>query len=961
MNVFHKITLKALAINRTRTIVTIIGIILSVSMITAVTTLISSLQNFMLRNAIYAEGDWHGGFYDIDRKTVEKIRDDEKIRSVAVAENIGYADIGSSNEYKPYLFVMGADDLFLERMPIHLVSGRLPGSPEEIILPSHLASNGNVTFKAGDVIRLEIGDRYFQGVKLMQYNSYIHPDDLKESAGNDSDTYIDGADETSRGRANTNGADGADMTDGDGTDTIGIDGADTTGEDETGSIGRDGADTTGENGSDAAGADGAESGTAPGSKGEELVIRETREYTVVGFYERPNFEDYSAPGYTAITKISPDDAINSFAVYFKMNNPKETFNYMDNFETAKTVNNDVLRFSGVSKYDNFYTVLYSLAAILIGLIMFGSVSLIYNAFAISVSERTRQFGMLASVGATKKQTRRMVLFEALVVSSIGIPLGILSGILGIGVTINFVGDKFPVFYGAQSLSMDLHVTLASIIVACVVALITVLISAWIPSRRATKVSAIDAIRLSRDIRVKPREVKTSSLIYRLFGLEGMIAAKHFKRSKKKYRATVVSLFLSTVLFISTSSFCAYLTDAVTSNFQNSDYDIACYYRPANAEDLNPENLKAIHDGILSASDSIVSSSYVMMNTTSINIPVNLLSDDYVKYYNMPGDVTEVGIHTMIYGIGDDVYLQYLKRNRFNEETYMDKNNPRGLGEAIISRFDPSLQKFVRIPVLKNTSVTLNYEDYDYKKLNGLTTEEWQAVLENGDDNKYKINMPLELDIIETDLVVGLNDAIRSGIKIMYPMSVYMEMFKSVSCDFYFQAKNITRAFSQIENYLAENYPDSTEFVLINEYEMNESDRNMVTIIKVFSYGFIILISLIALANVFNTISTNIMLRRREFAMLKSVGMTRKGFKKMMNFECVLYGIKSLMWGIPAAFFVTWLIYRSISGGYDTAFYLPWASVAIAIGSVFAVVFATMVYSMRKINRDNPIDALKNDN
>ena len=185
----------------------------------------------------------------------------------------------------------------------------------------------------------------------------------------------------------------------------------------------------------------------------------------------------------------------------------------------------------------------------------------------------------------------MVLFEALVVSSIGIPMGILSGIVGIGITLKFVGGKFSTFYGAQGLSLDLHVTPAAIAVAFAVALITVLISAWIPSKRATKVSAIDAIRLSRDISVRPREVKTTALTYKLFGLEGMIAGKHFKRSKKKYRATVVSLFLSTMLFISASSFCTYLTDAVSSTFQDSDYDIFLSYGPNNKEDINLKTSK----------------------------------------------------------------------------------------------------------------------------------------------------------------------------------------------------------------------------------------------------------------------------------------------------------------------------------------------------------------------------------
>ena len=136
---------------------------------------------------------------------------------------------------------------------------------------------------------------------------------------------------------------------------------------------------------------------------------------------------------------------------------------------------------------------------------------------------------------------------------------------------------------------------------------------------------------------------------------------------------------------------------------------------------------------------------------------------------------------------------------------------------------------------------------------------------------------------------------------------------------------------------------------------------MVTIINVFSYGFIILISLISLANVFNTVSTGILLRRREFAMLKSVGMTEGGFNRMLSYECILYGVKSLMYGIPVSFAVTWLIYKSVMGGYDTTFHLPWTAVFIAVCSVFLVVFSTMLYALSKVKKDNLIDALKNEN
>lgn len=885
MNIFWKVTLKFLALNRTRTIVTIVGIILSASMITAVTTLISSLQDYMLENAIYENGDWHGAFYDIDDITAEKIKSDKGIKYAAFADNIGYAFIGSSNKYKPYLFIMGADDLFLDIMPIHLISGELPKTSEEIILPYHLATNGGVYYEIGDRIQLEIGDRYSGDYKLMQNNPYLHPDDIEDSL-NES------------------------------------------------------------------------------AEGEKLVIRETRTYTVVGFYERPGFEEFSAPGYTAITKIDPGHTSGSFAVYFKMKKPKETFDYVNGFRFSGETNNEVLLFSGVSKYSNFYTVLYSLAAILIGLIMFGSVSLIYNAFAISVSERTRQFGLLASVGATKRQTRKMVLYEALFLSVIGIPLGIFSGILGIGITLSLVGDKFYAFYGTEGLKLDLHVSVESIVVACLVALITILISAWIPSKRAARVTPIEAIRLSKDIRVRARDVKTSRLTYKLFGLEGMIAKKHFKRNRKKYRATVVSLFMSIVLFISASSFCSYLTDAVSGTMQDSDYDI--YYRYVNGkgEVADPEKLKAIYDD-LSAINGVVASSYLLFKGTMCSIQTDLCSEDYLKYTGLTNETSEKPSHTEIYvsvyGIGDEVYKKYLKANRLDERVYMDRDNPRGIAQAVISKFDVGRQRFITVPIFKDKTAAFSFEQYDFERWNKLTEEERKQLMETGGDSEYKTSVELTFDITDRELVLGLNESIKNSIKIMYPLSIYQELFGSSTSGnyFYFSTKNPTKTYELIEHYLAAN--NLQNGLLVNVYEMNETDRNMVVIIKVFSYGFITLISLIAVANVFNTISTNIMLRRREFAMLKSVGMTTRGFNRMMNFECILYGLKSLRWGIPVAFGVTWLIFRSIESGYDTRFYLPWTAVAIAVCSVFAVVFATMVYSMRKIKKDNPIDALKNEN
>ena len=360
MNVFNKVTLESLKKNRTRTIVTIIGIMLSAAMICASTTLVSSMQNFVLRCAIHIDGDWYGAVYDAAYKDYEDIRDSDRVSSAAYAQVLGYAKIDSANERKPYLYVLGGDVAsgYFETMPVHLILGALPKDSTEIILPEHLTSNGKVNYKLGDTVTLDVGDRTLDGRRLGQDTPvYTY----------DSETQVEIM------------------------------------------------------------------------SGERLENTEPRTYTVVGIYERPTFEDYSAPGYTALTAADTNSADQApIHCYFKLHKPAGVYDFMKEMgytqEYRYAYNTKVLLYSGTAPFDSFLTAFYSLAAIISALSVCGAGSLIYNAFSISVSERTRQFGLLSSVGATRKQLRRMVLFEALAVSIVGIPLGILVGIGGIGMS-----------------------------------------------------------------------------------------------------------------------------------------------------------------------------------------------------------------------------------------------------------------------------------------------------------------------------------------------------------------------------------------------------------------------------------------------------------------------------------------------------------------------------------------------
>jgi len=149
--------------------------------------------------------------------------------------------------------------------------------------------------------------------------------------------------------------------------------------------------------------------------------------------------------------------------------------------------------------------------------------------------------------------------------------------------------------------------------------------------------------------------------------------------------------------------------------------------------------------------------------------------------------------------------------------------------------------------------------------------------------------------------------------------------------------------------------------VFNAYQSRQQEQQIILLISVFTYGFIVLITTISIANIFNTISTSISLRKREFAMLKSVGMTPKGFNKMINYDSIFYGIKSLLYGLPLSIAVMYLIHRSLMYTFNYEFALPWTSILYVIIAVFVIVSSTMLYSSAKVKKENIIDALKQEN
>ena len=907
MNVFNKVTLESLKKNRTRTIVTIIGIMLSAAMICASTTFVSSMQNFVLRCEIYSSGDWHGAVYDAAYKDYEDIRDSDRVSSAAYAQVLGYAKIDSANERKPYLYVLGGDVAsgYFKTMPVHLILGTLPKDSTEIILPEHLTSNGKVNYKLGDTVTLDVGDRTLDGRRLGQDTPvYTY----------DSETQVDVM------------------------------------------------------------------------SGERLKNTEPRTYTVVGIYERPTFEDYSAPGYTALTAADTKSADQApIHCYFKLHKPAGVYDFMKEMgytqEYRYAYNTKVLLYSGTAPFDSFLTAFYSLAAIIIALIVFGSVSLIYNAFSISVSERTRQFGLLSSVGATRKQLRRMVLFEALAVSIVGIPLGILVGIGGIGITLLLIGDKFFSIVRVD-IPMRLCVSWQAVVIAAVIALVTVLISAWIPSKRATRVSAVEAIRQSMDIKVSGRPVRTSKLAYKLFGLPGVLAGKHYKRNRKKYRTTVVSLFMSIVLFVSAAAFTDYMMESAEGGLASDQFDLIYAAESDASSAMTPDELL----DLLFSDQNVTGGTYTKKQFLQGDISREYVTAMYAGRFADFGmereDAApkELSISGYLYFVADAEFNRLLEKYNLKEADYYDRDKPLGIALDRNIELDRRLEKYVTLDTLKGDGCVIEglyYVEIDgyYRKDSRIDENGNKVVLYQNRDNENdiielpyeesfaKYTLRSEKTIEEAPFFVSRSTPV--AINMIYPYSMLESVVPEAALnqfrntEYFLTSSNHAASFENLATVLTENGLSSRQLF---DYAANaETNRNVVTIIRVFAYGFIVLISLIAAANVFNTISTNISLRRREFAMLKSVGMTQKGFRRMMNYECLLYGSKALLLGLPVSCGITYLIYRAVTTAYETSFHLPWAAIGIAVLSVFLVVFATMMYAMSKVKKDNPIDALKNEN
>ena len=847
MSILNDLTIKNLKLNKKRTIVTIVGIILSTALMVGIGLLFSSFQDYMIRETISYNGKYEAEYGDVSLDKLNSI--DKKDFSYFYQKPIGFSKFDSANEYKPYIYISSVDKEYFNEL--HLISGRFAENDSELVISNHINTNGGASYKIGDIITLKYGERVIEGVNTLANNEYY--------------------------------------------------------EEET------------------------------------LNIVGEKTYTIVGIVERSNFEEYSASGYSTFT-LDMNDKDGTANVFVMFNNKKKIIKQSEDlakklgYNNAISYNSKLLALYGESTYGNIMKSMITMIVIMLSLVSIGCIVVIYNSFAISVMERKKEFGLLSSIGATKKQLSYTVFFEALIEGIIGIILGICGAYIGIGTVIliinNLIGDILV-------LKLNLVTNIVFIIIPVIFMILVIFISALVPSRRAAKVSPIEAIRQNDDIKINKKKIKTGKLVNKLFGIEGEIALKNIKRNKKKYRVTIVSLFISIVLFISFSSYMNYTIDTASSVMGEVPYDYQISYF---GDDNDIDALDKISE-IIKSNDV---KEYVSYSASNLSIIGNYIySDEYLDFYKSAyGDDGIKALTNLKYQYISIYILDDISYNKYKELIGLDKDSVILLNKFKGVSYGNNKRVNYDIPVINNGDINIKICNFDDNDEDVDTTKYCNKKI----DNIFITNK--SFDLIEefsymSDFKLIVNKKLYDNIS---DSGTHYTQYNIISDN----TDNIDKLTKELDKYDNVNYT--------NVKESMKQANNMILVVKILMYGFIGLITLIGVTSVFNTISTSMALRKREFAVLRSIGLTRKGFNKILFFESLFFGLKSLIYAIPVSLGVTIIIHYALADMMSiNSIVIPWKAIIISIVSVFVIVLLTMMYSTSKIKKHNIIEQIREEN
>lgn len=894
MKILNKLTVKNLKLNKSRTIVTIIGIMLSCALIMVVAGMAASAQQTMVNLQINDTGNYDLFVKGANKKIIDNAQANRNVKDIYIKQNLGCAYLPQAKfDTKPYINVVAFNEKsFTDCFNVTLKEGRLPQNENELVLSQSVIENSKADYKLGDTVALDLGKRV-----------YVSGDEIPLD---DTDYFND-----------TNGT-------------------------------------------------------------EKLVDTHKKTYTVVGVFNKVSSSYFAADSFSAsssaFTLAEENADINDLFISFTSDGEKdyittsgEILNLTgDDFDNLKNdfevylengdfdeagINKDLLRYKGFALSDEYMRMLFSLAVIIIVIIAISSIFVIRNSFAISITEKTKLYGMLASIGATSKQIRHNVLFEGFVLGIIGIPAGILLGVGVIALLVVILNALLENML--NGISFVYAVPWWAAVISAVMSAVIILFSTLSSAFRASRIAPITAIRGNNDIKInknKRKSYKAPKFIKKLFGVGGEIAYKNLKRSKKKYRTTVISIIITVTMFISISTFIEYEMKITGDHFKNMPYNITVY---AN-DKLSYDEYENIYKRIIADTD--INSSIKACENYYGNIVG--LTDYYTedaKAVELPG-----GDLAYVFGVDNKSFKEYVTALGYNYDDVKDK--------ALITNdfkyynSDNILIKGKEFDLPMNTVVKLypngnpSYTEDDIKEIQKTDPD----FVYNPDD--YKSVDLVIYDTINKEVPGSIVSSIMSTLNegsVLVSEDYFKKLFAE---DNEYTSRVIvidSAEPAQTVEYIKNLGIDGLDIYNLNDQK--EQINAVVLIIAIFAYGFIIVISLIGITNVFNTINTNMRLRSKEFAMLKSIGMTKKEFNRMIRLESLFYGLKSLLIGVPLGLLGGYAIFKATGNTIMLDYSFPTMAVLISIVFVFFVVWLIMKMSISKVNKQNIIETIRNDN
>lgn len=928
MNLMKKLTLKNLKLNRKRTIVTIVGIILATALLSALVTLVSSFQYSMIEYQKQKGGDFHVKFSNVKMSELSEFKNNRNIESTFETMGMGFAKLdGCKNEDKPYAYVMATDEAGFEKGCFNLIEGRMAKNEDEIVIPRHLKTNGRIDIKVGDEITLDIGKRY---------------DSNTESVISENCAYEHEAETL--------------------TDTV------------------------------------------------------TKRYKVVGIMERPGYgmEDYSAAGYTFVTysdelaaidngtKSEASEADTTLTVYSrytqkalrnkdavtadiigvdeklfaKANNSsvemsaEESDRFLKEMENAKYdiyINGFLISYESVFPIDGTFKALFTVAAVVALIIILTSVYCIKNSFNISITEKIRQYGMLASVGATRRQIKSSVKTEAAMLGVVGIPVGTMSGILASLILVKVVNALSA---GWLNFALSFHTSLPALILAVILSIATIYFSATGSARRAAKVTPLEAIRNTKEIKIKSAKLKTPAVIGRIWGIGGVISYKNIKRNNKKYRTTVTSIVICSVTFIVISYFMSMAFSVVGMSYASVDYNIGI--NMSCKKDLDIEKFSELLSGIEGAKDYLVGASY------DFDVDNPEYTKEYGEYCRKLIDESEdVSQMFLITVLDDKSYDKYASDAGI-------KNAAEGailVNKGTFAVYNENSSKYVKkeMELYKykaGDTIRCGYNVYDDAPSDDNAVE--GDTESSTEDNNNGIRKTVDVTI------AGVTDKVPIGYEGYSNNTLYTLLFMNqkgfeslwadgksgnelkpghASYSAYVVAENADEYQDTFEKETEEN-PEYSQisFYVSNMDKQMRDEKSLFTLLGVFAYGLIVVIALIGITNIINTLSTGMELRSREFATLRSIGMTDKQFAGMVRLESVFISVKALVIGVPLGILISYLLCVMMNRMDDAIIYEPpYKAIILCIVVVIMLIYAIMKLSMTKLRHNNIIETIKNEN